>query len=157
MPPPPPAAFFTQSEIRNTQRQVAGFGEVSYNPIEPLTLTLGARWFKFTQAIPKSRTLGVPGATEGRTASVEDTNLKANISYKFNDQWFAYAQWSQGFREPRFQGQVIPEYDVDNDGLVEFKDGIERKVTEGLLNPDTVDNYEAGVKFTAANGRFQGA
>jgi iron complex outermembrane recepter protein len=156
-PPPPATAFFTQSQIRNTQRQVAGFGEVSYNPIEPLTLTVGARWFKFTQAIAKSRTLGVPGATEGRTASVQDTNLKANISYKFNDQWFAYAQWSQGFREPRFQGQVIPEYDQDNDGLVEFKDGIERKVTEGLLDPDTVDNYEAGVKFTSANGRFQGS
>lgn len=156
-PPPPATAFFTQGQIRNTQKQTAAFGELSYNPFEPLTLTLGARWFKFEQAIPISRTLGVPGATEGREASVDDTNLKANISYKFNDQWFAYAQWSQGFREPRFQGQVVPEYDVDNDGLVEFQDGIERKVTEGLLDPDTVDNYEAGIKFTSSGGRLQGS
>jgi outer membrane receptor protein involved in Fe transport len=153
-PPPPASAFSTQSQIRNTQQQTAAFGEVSYNPVEPLTLTLGARWFKFEQAVPISRTFGVPGATEGRQASVDDTNLKANVSYKLSDQWFAYAQWSQGFREPRFQGQVIPEYDADNDGLVEFRDGIERQVTEGLLDPDTVDNYEAGIKFQSSGGRL---
>lgn len=154
-PPVPATAFFTQGVSRNTQKQVAGFGEVSYQPFEPLTLTAGIRYFKFDQAIPLSRTLGVPSASEGRKASVDGENLKFNVSYKFNEQFFAYAQWSQGFREPRFQGLVIPEYDMDNDGLVEFRDGIERQVTEGLLDPDSVDNYEAGIKFRSSNGRLQ--
>jgi outer membrane receptor protein involved in Fe transport len=154
-PPVPATAFFTQGVTRNTQKQVAGFGELSYQPFEPLTLTAGVRYFKFDQAVPISRTLGVPSASEGRKASVDGENLKFNVSYKFNEQFFAYAQWSQGFREPRFQGLVIPEYDMDNDGLVEFRDGIERQVTEGLLDPDSVDNYEAGIKFRSSGGRLQ--
>ncbi len=156
-PPAPPAAFFSQSQIRNTQKQTAVFGELSYQPIEPLTLTAGVRYFEFEQAVPVSRTLGVPSTTEGREASVDGENLKLNVSYKFSDQWFAFAQWSQGFREPRFQGQILPEYDANNNGLVEFRDGIERQVTEGLLDPDSVDNYEAGIKFSTANGRLQGS
>jgi outer membrane receptor protein involved in Fe transport len=156
-PPAPPEAFFQTALIRNTQEQIAGFGEVSYTPVDPLTLTLGARYFRFEQAVPISRTLGVPGATEGRRASVDDTTLKLNVSYELSEQFFAYAQWSQGFREPRFQGQVLPEYDADNNGLVEFRDGIQRRVQEGLLDPDTVDNYEAGIKFQSVNGGVQGS
>jgi iron complex outermembrane recepter protein len=156
-PPAPAGAFFSQSQIRNKQKQVAGFGELSYHPFEPLTLTAGVRYFKFDQSVPISRTLGTPSSTEGRKASVDGDNLKFNVSYKFSDQLFAYAQWSQGFREPRFQGQIIPEYDADNDGLIEFRDGIERRVTEGLLEPDSVDNYEAGIKFSSGNGRFKGS
>jgi iron complex outermembrane receptor protein len=154
-PPAPADAFYSQSQIRNTQKQTAFFGELAYTPIDPLTLTLGARYFKFEQGIPVSRSLGVPSTNEGRKASVDGENLKFNISYKFNDQWFAFAQWSQGFREPRFQGIILPEYDSNGNGLVEFRDGIERKVVEGLLDPDSVDNYEAGVKFSSAGGRLQ--
>lgn len=156
-PPAPADAFFSQTQTRNTQKQTAFFGELAYNPIDPLTLTLGARYFEFEQAVPLSREFGAPTATEGRRAKVDGENLKFNISYKFSDQFFAFAQWSQGFREPRFQGLVRPEYDADGNGLVEFRDGIERKVVEGLLDPDSVDNYEAGIKFSSASGRLQGS
>ncbi len=30
-------------------------------------------------------------------------------------------------------------------------------MTEGLLDPDSVDNYEAGIKYSSSNGRFMGS
>jgi iron complex outermembrane recepter protein len=156
-PPAPATAFFTQSDLRNTQKQFAGFGELSYRPFEPLTLTAGVRYFKFEQAIPISRIYDVPSTAEGREASTDGENLKFNVSYKFSDQFFTFAQWSQGFREPRFQGVIRPEYDTNNNGLVEFRDGVERRVTDGLLEPDSVDNYEVGIKFATSNRRLQGS
>ena len=157
LPPVPVGTYTSQEDARTTQKQTAGFGEVAWNPFDPLTLTFGARYFKFEQAVPLSVTNGVPSANQGINASVDGDTLKFNVSYKFSEQFFAYAQWSQGFREPRFQSPLRPEYDADNDGLVEFRDGIERKVTEGLLDPDTVDNYEAGIKFQSSGGRLQGS
>jgi len=155
--PIPPGAFFLTNDNKNTQKQSAAFGELEFTPFDPLTLTVGARYFEFEQAVEKQRSLGVPTAAEGRQASTDDVNWKVNLSYELTPEWFAYTLWSQGFREPRFQGIVIPEYDANNNGLVEFRDGIERKVTEGLLAPDTVDNYELGVKYLSDDRRFQGA
>ena len=155
--PVPPGTFFYTDDITNTEKQTAVFGELAFNPWDPLTLTVGARYFKFKQAIERNRVLGVPTGSEGRRASVDGVNWKVNLSYEFTPELFAYGQWSQGFRSPRFQGIVLPEYDADGDGLVEFRDGIERKVTEGLLAPDSVDNYEIGIKYQSNDRRFQGA
>jgi outer membrane receptor protein involved in Fe transport len=162
--PPPiaPGGFFQSDVRRNTQKQFAAFGEVSFNPFEPFTITGGARYFKFKQAIPLSRVIGQGGGsgaagTEGDKASVSGVNFKVNASYKFSDELFLYGQWTQGFREPRFQTEILPEFDMDNDGLVEFQDGIERKVTEGLLDPDSVENYELGIKYQSSDRRLRGA
>lgn len=157
MPPVPVDTYTSQEDARSKQQQTAGFGEVSWTPIDPLTLTFGARYFKFEQSVPLSRTNGVPSGAEGQKASVDGDTLKFNVSYKFSDQLFAFTQWSQGFREPRFQTPLRPEFDANNNGLVEFRDGIERRVTEGLLDPDTVDNYEIGLKFQSSGGRLQGS
>jgi outer membrane receptor protein involved in Fe transport len=155
--PAPVGAYFQRDQRRNTQKQIAAFGELTYNPLEALAITGGARYFKFKQGIPISRIGGVADSTEGRKASIDDVNFKLNVSYKFSDELLVYGQWAQGFREPRFQVQILPQYDMDNDGLVEFQDGIERKVTEGLLAPDSVENYELGVKYQSSDRRFRGA
>jgi outer membrane receptor protein involved in Fe transport len=48
-------------------------------------------------------------------------------------------------------------YDADGDGLYEFTDGSERRPQEGLLAPDRVDTYEAGIKLQSENGNLSGA
>lgn len=156
-PPGPETVFAIQSMNERTQRQIAGFGELEFTPFDPLTITFGARYFNFEQGIPLSVSGGVTLSDQGTLESTDGFNFKANVSYQVTDQLFAYAQWAQGFREPRIQGQVIPEFDADNDGLVEFADGIEREVQEGLLDPDEVDTYEAGIKFQLADNRITGS
>jgi outer membrane receptor protein involved in Fe transport len=133
------------------------FGELSYDLFEQLTITLGARYFDFDISVPVQTNFGVPTAQQGVGASINDTTYKANLSYKLNDQFFVYGQWSQGFREPKLQGNIIPEFDMDNNGLVEFVDGIERDPPRGLLAPDTVDNYEIGLKYQSSDGRIAGS
>lgn len=155
--PGPDTSFTTQNMAEATQKQIAGFGELAFTPFDSLTLTFGARYFNFEQGIPLSTADGVVLPDQGTLASTDGFNFKANISYQLNDQIFAYAQWAEGFREPRIQGQVIPEFDADNDGLVEFADGIEREVQEGLLDPDEVDTYEVGIKLQLADNRITGS
>jgi len=79
-----------------------------------------------------------------------------NVSYKLSQRFFTYAQFAQGFRGPKYQAQLpAPAYDPNNPGYVQFQDGIDRKPTIGFLNPDTVNNYEAGIKFRSNAGRLQ--
>lgn len=149
--PTPPGRFLRIDRFGTDQKQYAAFGEASLTPWDPLTVTVGARYFKFDQTSLAS-TLGSVSSPP-RNASIDGVNWKVNLAFKPSEQVFLYAQWAQGFREPRFQLPILPEYDANGNGLVEFADGIERKVTEGLLDPDQVDNYEIGVKFQSRGFR----
>lgn len=162
-PPPPnptiPAPTFATNS--NVAKQYAAFGEVAFTPWDPLTLTVGARYFKFEQDIRLARADGVPNRTEGRKADVDGVNWKVNLAFKASEEVFIYGQWAQGFRAPQLQRPILPEYDADNDGLLEFRepDGstIELAVRDGLLDPDFVDNYEIGVRFTSLDNRVRGS
>lgn len=143
----PPGTITNAVLTRNRQKQFAAFGEAAFTPWDPLTLTVGARYYKFDQSIPMQLSSGVPTAQQGRSASVDGVNWKVNLAYKLSDEIFLYGQWAQGFREPRFQGILDPVYDIDGDGLYEFRDGSERLPQAGLLDPDKVETYEGGFKF----------
>jgi iron complex outermembrane recepter protein len=154
--PGPASAYFENLVIQNTEKQYAAFGEFSYNPLEPLTITVGERYFKFKQYTPPQVSFGVPSTTPGANASVSGSTGKINISYKLNQNLFGYAQLAQGFRGPKYQPPLpAATYDPNNPGYVQFQDGIDRKPTIGFLDPDTVNNYEAGIKFRSTNGRLQ--
>ncbi|WP_411339335.1 TonB-dependent receptor [Sphingopyxis sp. J-6] len=153
--PPPASAPRETADNKNKQKQFAAFGEASLTPIDSLTLTVGGRYYKFEQDILIARVDGVPTTAEGRSATTDGFLWKANVSYKPSDEVFLYAQWAQGFRQPQFQRAILPQDDADNDGLVEFADGIERAVDPGLLDPDKVDTYEVGVKFQSPDGRLR--
>ncbi|NIJ38411.1 outer membrane receptor protein involved in Fe transport [Sphingopyxis panaciterrae] len=153
--PPPAGAPRETTRNKNKQKQFAAFGEASLTPIDPLTLTVGGRYYKFEQDILIARVDDAPTTAEGRSATTDGFLWKANASYKASDDVFLYAQWAQGFRQPQFQRAILPQDDVDNDGLVEFADGIERAVNPGLLAPDKVDTYEVGVKFQSPDGRLR--
>ena len=155
--PGPASAYFENLVIQNTERQYAAFGEFSYNPIEPLTITVGERYFRFDQTTPPQVNFGVPDPTTPRTtANVSGTTGKLNVSYKLSERFFGYAQFAQGFRGPKYQARLpAATYDPNNPGYVQFQDGIDRKPTIGFLDPDTVNNYEAGIKFRSTDARLQ--
>jgi outer membrane receptor protein involved in Fe transport len=157
---PPTGTTLNSPRTRNKQKQFAAFGELAYTPWDPFTLTFGARYYNFEQSIPFALTSSNPvvvGATQGRKAKVDGVNLKVNAAYEVSDAIFLYAQWAQGFREPRFQGVLDPLYDRNGNGLYEFRDGSERLPQAGLLDPDEVETYEGGVKFKLADGRLRGS
>ena len=152
-PPPPASDYFESIYSRDIQKQKAAFGELSFTPFEPLTLTAGARVFRFESSTPLYTSLGMPQPQQGTGASTSSWTGKLDVAYKINKQLFAYALWSQGFRKPILQS--LPPGLLNPDGTVSFVDGINRVVPTGLLKPDNVDNYEIGVKFRSADERLR--
>jgi len=128
------------------------FGELSYDLTEQFTATLGLRSFDYDQSHPVSKRDGVERPNQGLKGNISDTNYKFNLSYTPNDDTLIYAQWAEGFRIGRFQGVILPENDPDGNGLVNFPDG-ERKVQEGVLDPDTTETLELGLKVSFMDNR----
>lgn len=142
-------------------KQYAAFGEAAFTPWDPLTLTVGARYYKFDTSYPIFRdsyaTPIVTNGLQGFKSSVDGVNWKVNVAYKPSEQLFVYGQWAQGFRQPQVQNLLDPLDDPNGDGIVDFVDGSQRSIPAGLLDPDKVDTYEAGVKFQSLSGNVRGS
>jgi iron complex outermembrane receptor protein len=158
--PIPPQSSFALGPLltKNFQRQLAFFGEASLTMLDDkLTLTGGGRYFKFNLGVPLATAFGVVQGNQGQHATITGTNWKGSISYEINKSFFAYGLFSEGFRAPILQAPVRYDlYDPDNNGLLNFQDGIERSVPEGLLAPDSTRNYEIGLNFKSPSGAIRG-
>ena len=137
-----PARISTVRTIDDSLKQTAAFGEGSYEVTDKLTLTAGARYFKYEKKIVGETTIGLDliGArvTPPTTVSSKEDGwvFKFNASYEVNDDIMVYAQAAEGFR-PGGANQVI--------GL------------PGALTPyssDSLVNYEIGAKTAWWNNRL---
>ena len=142
-------------------KQFAAFGEAAFTPWDPLTLTVGARYYRFNTSYPIFRDQYVDpvivNGLQGFKSSVDGVNWKVNLAYKPNDEIFIYGQWAQGFRQPQVQNLLDPLDDPNGDGIVDFVDGTQRSIPPGLLDPDKVDTYEGGFKFQSPSGNVRGS
>ncbi|WP_293781279.1 TonB-dependent receptor [Sphingosinicella sp.] len=131
-----PLEIATSRYINDSLRQVAAFGEVSYDVTDRLNLTAGVRYFRYDKDINGETTKGsiLVGAVVrplSFVSSDEDgTAFKFNASYKITDDVLFYAEASQGFR-PGGANQVI---------------GLAQELTP--YQSDSLWNYEAGLKTT---------
>ncbi len=136
-------------------RDLAAFGEVSFDLTDQLTLTGGVRVYYYKNSLVGFFGYANPGFSSNPVylcqgpAVVENspcTNLdketsdtdfihKLNATYKINDDVMVYATWSRGFRPG----------------------GINRRGSLPPYGPDTLDNYEIGWKTQMGPIRFNGA
>lgn len=129
--------------------QNAVFGELSYDVIENLALTVGGRYFdysrRFTETFPIKGVFneGLP-EPDIREGSESDHTLKAGATYRANEDMLLFAQWAQGFR----LGDTVEPWpsscDQDGDGLHDEL-GLPRTTSIGS---DSTSNYEIGMKWT---------
>ncbi|NIJ36671.1 outer membrane receptor protein involved in Fe transport [Sphingopyxis panaciterrae] len=142
-------------------KQFAAFGEAAFTPWDPLTLTVGARYYRFNTSYPIFRDQYVEpvivNGLQGFKSNVDGVNWKVNLAYKPSDEIFVYGQWAQGFRQPQVQNLLDPLDDPNGDGIVDFVDGTQRSIPPGLLDPDKVDTYEGGFKFQSPSGNVRGS
>lgn len=125
---------------------IAVFGQIDYNVTEQLVLTLGGRYSyeekEFTND-PLDPVNPFTGAITGETpATTHKDNWnkftpKVGMSYKFNDDVMAYAQWQQGLRSGGFNGRANTDLAI------------------GPYGTETVDAYEIGMKSTLADGKLR--
>jgi iron complex outermembrane receptor protein len=147
--------FDTTRELK----QDAAFGELSYDLSSKLTLTLGARSYRFdrsNQLVSSGWFTGAPlDAPDVATSSISKSGntYKANLSYKPSDRALLYTSFSQGFRLGRPATGLIPEIcDSNGDGVV---DGSNVTIASTrVIDSDTLDNFELGGKFTLLDGRL---
>jgi len=136
--------FFGRKDDRLT-KAYAGFGEVTWAATDKLSFIGGARYFHETLDGAQLTTHpfgGFGAAPEGVQTNHDTfskTTFKANASYKFGPQALLYATFSQGFRSGGLNPSNLP-----------FASGIPRG-----FGPDSLDNFELGLKGRLADGLFE--
>jgi len=131
-----PQQIATVRFIDDSLRQIAVFGEFSYDITDRFNLTVGGRYFRYDKDISGQTTIGsiLVGAVVrplSFVSSDEDgTAFKFNGSYKITDDVLLYAEAAQGFR-PGGANQVI---------------GLAQELTP--YKSDSLWNYEIGLKNT---------
>lgn len=137
-------------------KQTAYFGEVSYDYEELIKLTLGARIFNYDRSTFERRDgFFAGGALSTSAFGTKDNgkNFKVNLSYTPNDDTLLYAQWAEGFRLGQENLPVsVSLCDLNNDGFLDGSTLTAEDVRQ--LDPDTLETYEVGGKFTQMDGRL---
>jgi outer membrane receptor protein involved in Fe transport len=121
-----------------SERQIAGFGELTYHFTDALTLTGGIRHYDVSNRFQLNQSGLLIGGNVPGVISVTDTSssaqgnvYKGNLSYKLTPDHLLYAQYSEGFR-PGFGNTPLPP-ECNSEYTLEVK-------------PDSIKSYELGAK-----------
>ncbi|MBO9498033.1 MAG: TonB-dependent receptor [Novosphingobium sp.] len=132
---------------KRVDRDLAAFGELSYDLTDKLTLTAGGRIYYYKNSLEgffgfagadyegPSTVSGAPYDVFDKATSDTGFIHKLNATYKITPDVLVYATWSRGFRPG----------------------GINRRGTLPPYGPDTLDNYEVGWKTQFGPITFNGA
>ncbi|MGH8195637.1 MAG: TonB-dependent receptor, partial [Woeseiaceae bacterium] len=143
-----PTDIYYQETFDKEIKQTAVFGEVTWKLTDDWDVTGGLRWFEYDRrefdisevpkGLPASGSLDVGGRTESAGVS-NDTVLKFSTRYHLDDDRMMYFIYSEGFRLGGNNSQ--------------------RAAATGLIppsyGPDTLTNYEAGLKSEWLDNRLQ--
>jgi outer membrane receptor protein involved in Fe transport len=132
--------FQRANGVRMSQKAI--FGELSWEPVEHLTLRLGARRYSYDKT-SRSQVLitSYVNASVAGPETVQDNRAdgwvtRGTAAYRFNDHAMGYLQYAEGFRP----------------GGVNNTPGLDPELV--AYTADGVRNYEVGLKTTAADGRL---
>lgn len=159
VPQPPPPLPNNLEYIQVTGRTLdewAVFGEIGYDISDAWNITLGARYFQFSdefeQAIgfPYYANFNPDFALQGsRNSSRDDDSIfKFNLSYNVTDDAMTYLTISEGFRLGGSNGIQPCVFPIVNPNLV-CGDPAAGQVQ---YKPDTSVNYELGLRSTWLDG-----
>ena len=121
------------------------FGEVSYDLMGgKLVPLVGIRYYSDDRELISRQTFNGTSAADSGSAEPEKTTWRLNLSYKPTDDLTAFATVSTGFRVGITQ-TALSVFALSLDGI-EAKQG---------LDPDSLTNYEFGLKSRLADRRVQ--
>jgi hypothetical protein len=133
-------AFFQPDSQHFQDRSV--FGEFTWHFTSNGQITFGGRHFEQsfedTQAYDLY-TFAIISPPTTRSLPASKNTWKVNPSYQYATNQYVYALWSQGFRRGGANALATQSFYKDNPVLLTYR-------------PDSVDNYETGLKGHFANG-----
>jgi iron complex outermembrane receptor protein len=140
---PPGTVFEVAQSVAQTTKSYAAFFEGDYQLTDQWTLTVGGRYTKDkkTSAVqdvimPELEELGGPGNPFRK--NWDEFTPKVGLRFQVNDDLMLYALYSKGFRAGGFSGRP---------GTYE--------AAGTPYNPETVDNYELGMKSELMDNRLR--
>jgi iron complex outermembrane recepter protein len=140
-----------QGNLADRTRQLAVFGNVSYDLTPDLRATAGVRYFRIKGEFSGVDSGHSIGEVRPQSSSATDTGINPmyNLAYTFNDDHTAYATIAKGFREGAGQQRVpnSPFGCGDDLAALGLTDSPSRYA------PDSVWNYELGSKNRFWNRR----
>jgi iron complex outermembrane receptor protein len=144
-----PSDLLWRSDIRDSEQDVALFGEAYLHLRQHVVLTLGARQYWLHQGYHLYADGFVNGGvSDGAPGKNSESGLKAALSWEVPDRTLLYASASKGFRAGGSGQAVIPacQASLQQIGLTEAQ--------AGKYDSDTVWSYEAGAKTQVDGGRL---
>lgn len=142
-----PTQIYYFNNYSNKVKQLAFFGELTYSLTDKWSVTGGARWFQFDREMFDKYNIpfGLPAQSDPDAngllsqAKASDTSLKFSTKYQFTPEVMVYGLYSEGFRLGGQNSQRAA-----NSGQVPLNYG-----------PDTLTNYEAGIKSQWFDNRLR--
>lgn len=149
-PPLLPGDVIFQSDSTTTEKQLAVFGEASYEILPALTLTAGVRISKSELSLEQNNDGPFAGGAVTITGKQKSTPItpKLSLSYKANSDFLLYASAQRGFRVGGVN-QAVPSNLCAAD-----IDALGGNAPETTYGSDSLWNYEAGVKSQFADRRI---
>jgi iron complex outermembrane recepter protein len=143
------------SHLREHLKQVAGFGEISYQFLPHWTATAGLRWYHFNDEDYTNTGLSLTAAppplnVQNQSASGGTWLPKASVSYEPSRQLLTYFTYSQG---SRIGGNNINVPTTGANTCVPYLDALGLTQVPPTYEGDSVKSYELGAKSTLLNGR----
>lgn len=119
------------------------FGQIQWEPVEKLSLTLGGRYSWDQKNVVFDTRSTVPGFiisnfTTPISRKWNSFDPSASLSYKFTDDVMAYVSYTSGFKSGAFQFIAVSPV-----------------VAQQVANPESVDSFEAGMRSTLLDRRLR--
>jgi len=139
-----------QSKLTTTEKQLAAFGEASYEIVPALTLTAGVRVSKSELALDQFQEGPFAGGAFTVSGKQKSTPVtpKVSLSYKANSDLLLYASAQRGFRVGGVN-QAVPVNLCAADIAA-----LGGNAPDTTFGSDSLWNYEAGFKSQFANRRI---
>lgn len=142
----------------------AGYGQVDFRPIEPLTLTAGIRYTREKKEIERAFGLNDTGQAdpffylipEGTEASetFDATTPTFSAAWRFNPQLNAYFRYAEGFKSGGFNGEFSQPPSGDPEQDIGELIALNIAETQTPFKPEKQRSFEVGLKSSLAGGRL---
>jgi outer membrane receptor protein involved in Fe transport len=140
------ATYYNNNE--SFDRQVAGFGEVTYKLTDRLSLTAGGRLSKmgFSLSHYSNGLLNYGPSSAGGQESENAFTPKVGLTFQADDRNLYYATYAKGYRPGGYNAPLIP---ACSPGLI--AEGFTSGEAPLTYNKDTTQSYEIGSKNNFAD------
>ncbi|MBK6801963.1 MAG: TonB-dependent receptor [Novosphingobium sp.] len=130
-----PAPLRWDFDVNLQAKSYALFGQIQWEPVEKLSLTLGGRYSWDEKAVAFNTKTTIPIVISNYSTALSrkwhSFDPSVSLSYKFTDDVMGYVSYTSGFKSGAFQ-------------FIAVSPAIAQQVAE----PESVDSFEAGMRTT---------